>query len=220
MIPLDHYEVVLALLGAVGLVAAVLPAILHQRPVSLPMVLVAVGALLFATVPQLQPPEPREELELTERLTEIGVIVSLLAAGLAINRPVGWRSWAPTWRLLAITMPVAIAVTAGIGVLALGVPLASAILLGSALAPTDPVVAEELTVDEPEASPRGEDDVRATLTSEAGLNDALAFPFVYLALALNGTTSTGELARWFALDVVVRISVGLVIGMACGWAVQ
>jgi NhaP-type Na+/H+ or K+/H+ antiporter len=220
MIAVDPYEVTLAVLGAVGLLAAAIPGLVRGRPVSLPMILVAVGVILFAAVPQFSPPDPRSELELTERLTEMGVIVSLLAAGLAINQPIGWRSWGPTWRLLAVTMPLSIALTAVLGVAALGLPVASAVLLGASLAPTDPVIADELTAGDPDDSPSGEDDVRATLTSEAGLNDALAFPFVYLALTLNGVTAPGELLVWFTLDVVVRIGVGVVVGVACGWIVQ
>jgi NhaP-type Na+/H+ or K+/H+ antiporter len=216
----DPYEIVLTLLGVVGLVAAVLPPLLHDRPVSLPMLLVALGALLFVAVPVLEPPDLGEELQLTERLTEFGVIVSLLASGLAINRPLGLRSWAPTWRLLAVTMPLGIAATAVIGVAGLGLPLATAVLLGAALAPTDPVVADELAVDEPAGSPSGEDDVRATLTSEAGLNDALAFPFVYLALTLNGIVGPGDIATWFGVDLVLRIVIGLAAGVACGYGVQ
>lgn len=220
MIAVDPYEVTLAVLGGVGLLAAALPGLIRRRPISLPMVLVAVGILVFVALPHWALPDPRTELEATERLTEVGVIVSLLAAGLSINRPLGWSSWGPTWRLLLVTMPLSIALTAGLGVAALGLPVASAVLLGAALAPTDPVIADELTAGDPDDSPSGEDDVRASLTSEAGLNDAFAFPFVYLALTLNGVTAPGELLVWFGLDVVVRIGVGIAVGVACGWIVQ
>ncbi len=218
----DPYEVTLATLGVVALVTAVIPAALHRRPISLPMVLVALGALVFAVVPALRAPDPTANLELTEKLTEMGVLVSLMAAGLAIDRPPGWRSWAPTWRLLAVTMPLGIAATAALGVGLLGLPLGAALLLGAVLAPTDPVVSEELTVEGPqEAGGRdGEDDVRATLTSEAGLNDALAFPFVYLAVVVSEGATVGSLLEWLALDVVVRLSVGVAVGVACGQLAQ
>ena len=39
----------------------------------------------------------------------------------------------------------------------------------------------------------GEDETRFSLTSEAGLNDGLAFPFVHLAIALAAASGTGEL---------------------------
>jgi NhaP-type Na+/H+ or K+/H+ antiporter len=56
--------------------------------------------------------------------------------------------------------------------------------------------------------------VRFTLTAEAGLNDGLAFPFTYLALAVASTGSVGAaLGEWVAVDVVYRI----VAGVAAGW---
>lgn len=218
----DQYEVALFAVGSVALLAAIVPAWVRHRPLSLPMLLLGIGLAGFAVVPALRVPSPADNLELTEKLTELGVIVSILVAGLSIDRTIGLRSWRPTWRLLAIAMPLCIAAIAGLGVVALGLPLAGAILLGSVLAPTDPVIAEELTVEEPDehGDADGEDVVRATLTSEAGLNDALAFPFVYLAIVVHDDGSVGSILEWFALDVVVRIAVGVVAGLVCGRVVQ
>ena len=114
-----------------------------------------------------------------------------MGAGLGLDRPVGWRRWAVTWRLLGIVMPLSIAAAALLGSWLLGLAPAAALLLGAALAPTDPVLAGEVQVGEPATEPvegedleRAEDEVRFGLTSEAGLNDGLAFPFVYAAIAL------------------------------------
>lgn len=218
----DPYEVTLLAAGIVALLAAIVPVWLGSKPVSLPMVLVATGVLGFAVIPALRVPDPASNLELTEKLTELGVIVSILVAGLSIDRPIGWRSWRPTWRLLAITMPLCIAAIAGLGVVVLGLPIAAAVLLGAVLAPTDPVSADELTVEEPDehGNAASEDVVRATLTSEAGLNDALAFPFVYLAIVINDQATVSSILEWFALDVVVRVGVGVLVGVACGRVVQ
>lgn len=40
------------------------------------------------------------------------MIVSLMGAGLAIDRPFGWRRWSTAWRLPGITMPLTVAVVA------------------------------------------------------------------------------------------------------------
>lgn len=62
------------------------------------------------------------------------------------------------------------------------------------------------------------DEVSFALTSEAGLNDSLAFPFVYLAIALafSGIASGEWLGEWFLVDVVYRIGVGVVVGGVLG----
>ena len=48
--------------------------------------------------------------------------------------------------------------------------------------------------------------MRFSLTSEAGLNDALAFPFTYLAIlvAERGSNPSEWLVRWLSVDVAFR----------------
>ena len=101
-----------------------------------------------------------------------------------------------------------------------GLAPAAALLLASALAPTDPVLASDVQVGEPTDDEDSEDEVRFALTSEAGLNDGLAFPFTYLAIAMAtaGGASVGSwLGRWVAVDVLYKIAVGLLAGLAIGW---
>lgn len=220
----DRYELLLGLIGVAALAAAWLPAYTQRRPISLPLVLMALGAVFFVLPLDLFDPDPRRHLQVTERLTEMGVIVALMGAGLKIDRPFGWRSWSTTWRLLAVTMPVTIGVTALVG-LAAGFGAATALLLGAALAPTDPVLASDVQVGEPtldqEASPEAEEEVRFALTSEGGLNDALAFPFVYLAIrtADAGAEPGTWLLTWFAWDLLGRIAIAVAVGWLVGKAV-
>jgi NhaP-type Na+/H+ or K+/H+ antiporter len=218
----DPYEIGLAIVGVAALFAAWIPGVLGPRALSLPVVLLAFGAVLFALPLPLPDPDPRPHVEMVERVTELAVVVSLMGAGLKIDRPFRWRTWSSTWRLLAITMPLTIALTAVAGATVGGMAAVSALLLGSVLAPTDPVLASDVQVGEPTvdrpADPRAEDEVRFALTSEGGLNDALAFPFVYAALAVNesGWNPSGWLGGWLAWDVVGRIALGLVGGWAVG----
>src|SRR3546814_7262070 len=53
----------------------------------------------------------------------------------------------------------------------------------------------------------------------AGLNDGLAFPFVYLGLliAARGTDPSAWLSEWLLRDVLYRIAVGAGLGAAVGW---
>lgn len=209
--------VVFLLAGLSALLAAVLPRLLKGVPFSLPMAFLGLGAVIGA-VPGLPSVDPVEHEAVTEHLTEVVVIISLMGAGLAIDRPVGWRRWRSTWQLLAVAMPLTVALVALTGSLLGGLPLAAAVLLGAALAPTDPVLAGDVQVAEPsEAS--DEDEVRFALTSEAGLNDGAAFPAVYLAIGL--AAHAGALGSWvwgWALgDLLLRLAVGVGVGLALGW---
>ncbi|WP_419184793.1 cation:proton antiporter [Botrimarina mediterranea] len=217
---------------------------LEGRTWSFPLSALALGYVAFAAPLGLAPPDPREHNVWAVHLTEIGVIISLMGVGLKIGRRPHWRTWSPTWRLLAISMPLTIAGVALLGWWVVGLTPAAAVLLGAALAPTDPVLASDVQVKGPEdniaegrqpnpaeestttnateqtSPPDDEDELRFTLTSEAGLNDALAFPFTYLALTML-TAEAGPIAwlgEWLLIDVAYRILMGVVGGLAVGWA--
>ena len=212
----------IALLGG-----AVLPRLLRKKAISTPMAFVAVGLLIgLVPLPDGVSVLPQQNRALTERITELCVIVALMGVGLAIDRPLRWRTWTTAWRLVLVAMPLCIAGVALLGWGVAGLAPASALLLGAALAPTDPVLASDVQVDGPdvdvgEGTPTQDEDdeVRFALTSEAGLNDGAAFPFVYAAILLAGAGSVGDWAlTWFAWDLVGKVVVGVLVGGASGWA--
>ena len=213
---------ILVLTGSGVLIALVawLPIALKRLPLSLPIICIAIGAAIFS-IPQVTlSPLPGDYPEITERFTEFVVIIALMGAGLKIDRIFHLRHWTVTWRLLAITMPLSIVAIALLGLWG-GLPWIAALLLASSLAPTDPVLAADIQVGPPRTG--DEDEVRFGLTSEAGLNDGLAFPFVHLAIALALAAQTGEpwLAKWLTFNVAWEIGVGILggwlVGRAFGW---
>jgi NhaP-type Na+/H+ or K+/H+ antiporter len=219
-------DLVYVVAGASLLLAVVLPDLLSRWAISAPMVLVGVGLVIGLTpLPDGLPLDPQENRATIEHVTELVVIVALMGVGLAIDRPLSfrerrcWRSWAPTWRLLAIGMPLTIATVALLGWLA-GLAPAAALLLGAVLAPTDPVLASDVQVAGPrvgEEEVDEEDEVRFTLTSEAGFNDGLTFPFVYAAilLATEGAAS-GWALEWVGWYLVGKVLIGVVAGIVVG----
>jgi len=217
---MNPYILLLAGIGALILLVAWLPMALKELPLSLPMFCVACGAVAFG-LSAGDVPHPLRYPAVTERLTELVVIVALTSAGLKLDRPFGWRGWSMTWRLLGLAMPLSIAGIALIGHWLLGLGIAAALLLGAALAPTDPVLAADVQVGPPRSGE--EDEVRFTLTAEAGLNDGLAFPFVNLAIALavNDALPGDWIWEWAAVDVAWKLGAGLgagwAIGAALGW---
>lgn len=216
-----NYAGLLAVFGAIVLVAAWLPMAVRRLPLSLPIVAVAIGALLGLLAGPAEVPLPGEHRLLTERLTEVLVIVTLMACGLKLDRPFGWRRWRATWRLLGITMPLSILGVAVLGWGLLGLALPAALLLGAALAPTDPVLASDVQVGPPGSE---EEEARFALTSEAGLNDGLAFPFVNLAIALAGAAALGTdaagaggwLRQWLLVDLLWKLAAGCLAGWLVG----
>lgn len=162
-------------------------------------------------------PDPRETPLPWEVLSELAVIIALFGTGMRIDSIRPWRRCTPTLRLLGIAMPLSIAALAFLGMGIGGLTLAGAILLGAVLAPTDPVLAADVQVGPPQEGQ--EHPVRFTLTTEAALNDGLAFPFVYLGLivAAQGVAPGEWLGGWLIWDVGYRIAVGTLMGWTGGW---
>ncbi|MBV1690312.1 cation:proton antiporter [Novosphingobium sp. G106] len=210
---------ILALTGVGLLIALVawLPLALKKLPLSLPIICIAIGLILGRYAPTPTVPLPSEYPGFVERFTELVVIIALMGAGLKIDRVFSWKRWAITWRLLGPTMLLTIASVTVIGIYLLHLPLPLAILLGGVMAPTDPVLAADVQVGPPKSGE--EDEVRFGLTSEAGLNDGLAFPFIHLAVALAavGTTGAPWVGQWFLHNVLWEIAAGVGIGWLVGW---
>ncbi len=214
-------SILFAAAGAAVFVAAILPRVLRNAPFSMPMVFLGAGMAAFSLIPTLPDPDPIVHSDLTLHLAEVCVIISLMGAGLALDRPVGRKSWSTTWRLLGIAMPLCILALTLMGLWFLGLGLGAALLVASSLAPTDPVLASEVQVGEPadeEEEAAKEDEVRFGLTSEAGLNDGLAFPFVYLAIAISvvGASPSAWFPEWFGVDVLWRLGLGVLFGFGTG----
>jgi NhaP-type Na+/H+ or K+/H+ antiporter len=212
-------DAVFAWLGVGALLAAVLPRVVAGRPLSLPLVFLVGGIGVYLLPLPLPVIDPVEDRLLAEHITEICVIVALMGAGLALNRPVGRRRWATTWRLLGITMPLTVVLTALAAWWLLDWPPAVALLLAAVLAPTDPVLASEVRVGEPTEDEHDEDEVRFTLTSEAGLNDGLAFPLTYAAVALAAAAGSGWSADWVGAWVAEDVAFRCAVGVLSGWLV-
>jgi NhaP-type Na+/H+ or K+/H+ antiporter len=218
MYEFDTYHILLAGLGGAILLAYWFPRFLSGREPAASALLILLGFVTFSLSPEL-----RAELDPTvhprpwEVVAELCVIIGLFGTGLRIDRLAKWHNWRPTVRLLAIAMPLTIAAVALFGWAAAGMTLAGAILLGAILAPTDPVLAGDVQVGPPLEG--GEHPVRYTLTTEAGLNDGLAFPFVHLGVLVAAAGGIGLelMGEWLARDVIYRVLVGIGMGFATGW---
>lgn len=216
--PVDLYDVGLLAVGLLVLVAALLPRLVSDRRIiSAPLVYMATGAVLFLLPWAPTLPDLVENAWWPKRLTELGVIIALTGAGLKLNRPFARTTWEVSWRLLAVTMPLSIAAAAWLGWWLAGLMPAAALLLGAVIAPTDPVLAADVQTTPPEQP--DESKVRVALTTEAGLNDGLAFPFTNLAIAvaLVGLAPSGWLLGWLMVDVFYKIIIGVLVGVVSGW---
>ncbi|MEO1467159.1 MAG: sodium:proton antiporter [Cyanobacteria bacterium J06633_1] len=204
---MDTYILGLLVIGLLLLVVTLGSGWIERLPLSYALIYLVVGILLgsygFGLI------EIKPNTQFLERLTEFVVIVSVFGCGLKINRPLKLWAWQSTIRLIGLLMPISIFTLAAIAHYILGMGWGGAILLGAILAPTDPVLASEVQL----AHVEDKDELRFALTSEGGLNDSLAFPFVYFGIyAFEDSNLDNWFPSWFGIDLLWAIAVGAIMG--------
>ncbi|CAM4282438.1 cation:proton antiporter [Gillisia limnaea] len=213
----DHY-LIMAALGLATLIMAWLPSVSKKIKISFPIILLLIGFLLFWIDIPLQWPDPLWNDLYLMYFSEMIVIISLMGAGLKIGTIFSFSAWKRPLLLLLITMPLSMLSAYFIGVYFLALSIPSAILLAAILAPTDPVLAAEVQLNEPTREKEPEDKRRFTLTTEAGLNDGMAYPFTYLAVMVGqaGGWATLNFSEWFWDKLLLKIVIGVVLGIVIG----
>ena len=221
---LDTFDLGVLFLGIAVFAAVGALSHQHERAFSASLIYLGLGAGAAVVITWLDIGwiDPIADAELVEHLAEAALVMALFSAGLKLDRPLTFRDWSSTARLLLLAMPVTIGAVALLGSTLLGLSAAGALLLGAALAPTDPVLAGDIGVGPP--GDEDEHEPNFALTAEAGLNDGLAAPFVLLGLFVAEEGGGGWAWNWLAADVVWAIGIGLAIGAGVGvlaaWSVK
>jgi len=203
------------LVGGLLLARGLTAPLLQRLPVTPAIVYLAVGLSVGPTVLNLFHFNPLKESALLEVLTEVAVLISLFSAGVKMPVPFSFARWRTPILLASVSMAVSVVLVAAFAHFLLGLPLGAGVLLGAILAPTDPVLATDVQT----RHPGDRDQLRFTLTCEAGMNDGTAFPFVMLGMGLLGLHEVGEFGlRWALVDVLWATVAAIAIGVLSGAA--
>ncbi|MGG6296905.1 cation:proton antiporter [Leptolyngbya sp. AN02str] len=212
---MDIYILDLLVIGILLFAVSLGSGWIERLPLSYALIYLIVGIALSPYGVNLI--QDRPDTNFLERLTEFVVLVSLFSCGLKMNRPLRPWLWKSTIRLIGFLMPISIFGVAAIAHWLLQWEWGGAVLLGAILAPTDPVLASEVQLIDPNDS----DELRFGLTSEGGLNDALAFPFVYFGLHwIDDSNWQNWFVEWAIVDLIWAIAAGLVVGIVVAYGLQ
>lgn len=206
-------DVLLVTVGTLGVLVAALSARIRRLPVSEPLIALVVGVLIGPEVlGALHPPPVTTEHAAVHDATR--VLLAISVTGVALRYPFGKvrRQLRPVAILLVVAMPAMALISAALTVGILGTTVAVALLLGTAICPTDPVLASSVVTGKP-----AEEDLpardRQILSLESGANDGLALPFVLAAVALAGPMT----AEHAVAEALWQVLGALALGAAAGW---
>lgn len=205
--------VAFVLVGLLLVVMTLTSSFIARVPLSSAILYLAVGVGIGPWGLGLLVLDPVDDAHLLERLTEIAVLISLFTVGLKLELPLRDRRWRIPVQLATVSMLLTVGAIAVAGVWLMDLPLGVAVLLGAILAPTDPVLASDVQV----SDPNDRDRLRFGLTGEGGLNDGTAFPMVMLGLGMMSLHDLGDGGwRWWAVDVLWAVLGGIGIGYGLG----
>ena len=211
---MSPYILILLAVGLLLLTVTLGSGWIARLPFSYAIIYLVVGILLGSQVTGLINLDISTKV--LERITEMVVIVSVFGCGLKMNRRLNLSAWNTTARLIGFVMPISIVALSAVAHWLLGMSWGAAILLGAILAPTDPVLASEVQL----THIKDKNELRFGLTSEGGLNDALAFPFVYFGIyALKDNNWDNWFKQWVLVDIIWAIAAGIVVGVVVAKAV-
>jgi NhaP-type Na+/H+ or K+/H+ antiporter len=206
------FTVWVAVLGAVLLTLALTSSYLRWMPVTTSAMCLVLGVAIGPMGLGVLKLDISDSSVWMEHLTEVAVVFSLFVSGLKLRLPLKDRTWRVAYGLAG---PVMILCIAGL-CLALhylfGLGWGVSMLIGAMLAPTDPVLAALVQVNDA----RDNDRVRFGLSGEAGLNDGTAFPFVILGLLMLHEDGSGFLGDWLLRNVLWAVPAGLLVGYWMG----
>ncbi|MVV47984.1 sodium:proton antiporter [Pseudomonas sp. PB120] len=202
-----------AVLGAVLLALALTSSYLRWMPVTTSAVCLVLGVAIGPAGLGLLKLDLDDASFWMEHLTEVAVLFSLFVCGLKLRLPLRDRNWRIAFGLAG---PVMVLTIGGVSLLlhfGLQLSWGASVLIGSILAPTDPVLAALVTV----SDARDVDSVRFGLSGEAGLNDGIAFPFVILGLLLlQHDGDPGWLSDWALKSLLWAVPAGVLTGYWMG----
>jgi NhaP-type Na+/H+ or K+/H+ antiporter len=217
----DGTAIVVLLVGLVLFAAIAALSHEHERAYSASIVYLAVGIAAAAVTDllDLRWVDLSGDAKLLEHAAEVALALALFGTGLRIDR-FPRRPTRSALLLLAVVMIGTVAAVAAYGTELMGLSLGAAIILGGILAPTDPVLAGSLGAKPPlEEAGHEEGDAPFALTTEAGLNDGLAAPFVLLGVFVVERDGESWLLEWFLTDALFASLVGIAVGAAVGYGI-
>jgi len=202
-----RYALMVLFASAIGLVAVLANRLTERIKIPVPLLMLVGAAVAVRTVPVLQPPSER----VVERVITIALVLVLFDGGMHIGRNRFRAAVAP---ILSVGVLGTALTAAGAALLlhyACGVGWFPAVLVATAVAPTDPAVVFSVL---------GKREIRGRsstiLEGESGANDPVGISLMTSLIAAGGLSAAGfaGVGTQFALQMAIGLAVGVIGGRA------
>jgi len=204
------YAWLLLVVAAVGFAALLSNRLTEHIRLPAPVLMLAASAAAAAAIPSLHAPSDTE----VNRLVTVALIFILFDGGLNI----GWPTFRAAARPIAIVGVAGTFLTAALAALVLHSIFAlswyPAVLVATAIAPTDPAVVFSVLGQREVTGRSG-----TILEGESGANDPVGIALMASLLTAGGLSAAAfaQVATEFGLQMVVGAAVGLIGGRALLW---
>ncbi|MDX2356560.1 cation:proton antiporter [Dietzia sp. PP-33] len=213
-------DLLLATVGALGVVIVALSARLRRWPVSEPLLALIAGIVLGPAVTGLlDVPDIVSDHTTLHHGAEILLAISVMGVALRYPFSAITAHRRQLALLLVIVLPAMALISTGLAMWTLGLPFAIALLFGAAICPTDPVLASSAVTGDAAEQDLPEHD-RQLLSLESGANDGLALPLVLVALTIATPLTAGQAAAEAGWQILGALAVGIVSGYSAAKALH
>ncbi len=202
----------ITLVAVVLLGAALMSGIVDRAPLSYPMLFLVLGLVLGPGTLGIMAIGPRSPA--LDALATVSLSLVLFLDAVALEVDELRREWRVPFLALGPVTVLTLLGVAAVAHLFLALSWVQSLLLGAALASTDPIVVRDVVRNE--GIPRA---VRRTLTIEAAMNDVVVLPVVLVLIAVSQASLHGFLAWLGFLASLLLLSpvVGIAVGGGGAW---
>lgn len=206
----EPFALVVLLVAAVGLVAVLSSRLTQLVRVPSPALFLVGAAVAVQVIPALHAP-PRQAVE---RVVTVALVCILFAGGMGIGRRRFRSAAVPVVTAGVAGTVLTVAAAAVLGWLAFGLTGYAAVLLATAVAPTDPAVVFSV-LGQREVSGRS----GTILEGESGANDPVGIALMASLITAGGLSAGafGHVGEQFLLQMAVGAAVGIAGGRALLW---
>lgn len=214
---MDPFNVIVTVLGATVLVLGLGSRQLAKSPLPPTLLALGLGALLGPELlGWIDLAELGSEPLIREKVARLTLGIALMGVALRVPREFARHDWRSAAMLAGPGMVLMWAISSALVYFFLDLSFWLAALIGAIVTATDPVAATPIVTGST-AEKNIPERLRHTISLESGVNDGLAYLFVFLPFLMLTRPPGEALSRWLVHTLVWQVGVATLFGILLGY---